>query len=300
VTVLERLSQFLRRLLALLAYVSRFFNGQEPPHACQPCPPALKRPDPFIYSQSYLTSLGYPVTWDNPDIFLFKGSSVVDPHELKASTPYTVVARIWNASVDVPVVGLAVRFSYLSFGMGTQSHAIGTSFTDLNAKGLPGCPAFAYMTWTTPAQLGHYCLQALLEPPDDSNWLNNLGQRNTDVAQPQSPAVFEFAVGNHAGPRSRRVRLAVDSYVIPPLPRCEESGVEATRQREIAKVAPSMPEGWIVALAPSEFEVDPGEEKPVQAAITAPPGFSGAMSFNVTAFDDVGCVGGVTLRVEVP
>ena len=33
--------------------------------------PSFHRPDPVIYSQRYLLSLGLAVTWDNPDIALF-------------------------------------------------------------------------------------------------------------------------------------------------------------------------------------------------------------------------------------
>jgi hypothetical protein len=297
----DELSKFIHEVLELLEYFLRFFLGQrKQPAPCYPCPPALKKPDPFIYSQQYLMSLGYPVTWDNPDIYLFDGNLLVNPHNLKASTPYTVVARIWNNSTDIPVIGLTVNFSYLSFGMGTQSNQIGTSTTDVSVKGLPGCPAFAYISWITPPQLGHYCLQVLLEPPDDSNWQNNLGQRNIDVAQPHSPATFSFSVGNHIGPRPRIVHFTVDTYSIPPLPRCEERGTSSGHTRPVSKVAPPIPDGWTVVITPKELELAPGEEKPVHTEITPPPGFSGSMSFNVTGHDNVGLVGGVTLRVEVP
>ena len=164
--------------------------------------PGIKVARPFPVLAAYLISLGLPVTWDNPDIFIYQGNTLVISI-LHANTTYTVVARIWNNSPDVPVINLKVNFWYLSFGMGTQSNPIDVTAVDLAAKGLPGCPAFAYMAWTTPPTLGHYCLQVLLEPPDDSNWLNNLGQRNTDVTQPQSPALFTFAVGNHVAPRTR-------------------------------------------------------------------------------------------------
>lgn len=299
------LAQFIRDLIRLLAYLLRYFLGigrgrdtkQTP---CCTCPPALKKPDPFLYAQYFLMGLGIPVTWDNPDIFIFDGTTPVDPHNLKASTEYTLVARVWNNSTDVPVVDLNVVFSYLSFGMGVTSHAIAATTTDLNAKGLPGCPAFAAVKWTTPPAVGHYCVQVLLEPPDDSNWLNNLGQRNMDVAQPASPAAFAFDVGNHAGPRQRRVHFTVDTYAIPPLRPCDERANAATRARELRQPAPQVPAGWTVELTPSELVLAPGEEKTVTAEITPPPGFSGRMPFNVTARDDIGPFGGVTLTVEVP
>jgi len=102
----------------------------------------------LIYCQYYLLSLGFPVTWDNPDIYVFEGSALVNPDQLKANTAYTVVARIWNNSSEVPVVNLNVAFSFLSFGMGTKSNPIGSSTTDLSVqiavarerKMLLGCP----------------------------------------------------------------------------------------------------------------------------------------------------------------
>ncbi len=296
--MLHKLRRFFRDLLAFFAYVLRFLLGgtKTIDQHCV-CPPALKQPDPFIYSQTYLTSLGLPVTWDNPDIAIFLGSTPVDPHNLMASTAYTVVARIWNNSTDAPALDMQVAFSYLSFGMGTQSNPIGTTSADVNAKGLSGCPGFASITWTTPATLGHYCLQVLLEPADDSNWQNNMGQRNTDVTQPASPASFTFSVGNHALPWPRTVRFRVDTYAIPPLRDCREAGDAAAR---LVRSAPPVPEDWTVTLAPEELRLASGEEADVSAAITAPPGFHGRMPFNVTGFDENGVVGGVTLTVEVP
>ena len=67
-------------------------------------------------------------------------------------------------------------------------------------------PGFRLHARTTPATLGHYCLPLLLEPPDDSNWQNNLGQRNTDVTQAHSPAVFTSQLGNRIGPRTAEVK----------------------------------------------------------------------------------------------
>lgn len=299
--MVTRLWKFVLDVLALLAYLIAFFVGRDKrPVQCCPCPPALKKPDPFIYCQYYLMSLGIPVTWDNPDIYVFDGAALVDPHQLKANTAYTVVARIWNNSTEIPVMDLNVAFSYLSFGMGVTSNPIGTATTDLNVKGLPGCPAFAYVPWTTPKALGHYCIQVLLEPPDDSNWLNNLGQRNVDVARPQSPAEFTFAVGNHDSPRPRTVRFTTNCYAIPALPPCDERTANQERTRAIGKSAPPVPAGWTVAISPNEPHLLPGEEKDVKVEITPPAGFRGSLPVNVTGWDGARAIGGVTLTVEVP
>lgn len=297
--MIQKLWELLKQFPALLIQLILFFLGRKrKPEKCV-CPPALKKPDPFIYAQYYLMSLGMPVTWDNPDIFIYQGGTLVDPHDLTANTPYTVVARVWNNSTDVPVANLNVTFSYLSFGAGTQSHPIGSVTTDLNAKGLPGCPAFAYITWVTPPAVGHYCLQVLLEPPDDSNWQNNLGQRNTDVAHAQSPASFSFIVGNHGVPRTRRVRFAVDTYAIPPLQPCDGAGPVLRAKRARASVAPPVPPGWTITLTPNELQLAPGEERPVTVSATPPAGFTGTLPINVTSRDEYGPIGGVTLTVKV-
>src|SRR5258706_185950 len=57
---------------------------------CQVIPPFIyKRPDPLIYSQTYLLAQGLAVTWDNPDIQLYAigpsgGLTPVSSNDLKA------------------------------------------------------------------------------------------------------------------------------------------------------------------------------------------------------------------------
>lgn len=291
--MLTAIHAFLCKIAELIRYILRYYKRQTPaPAGCVACPPALKKPDPFLYSQQYLMGLGLPVTWDNPDIFIYLNGVLVDPHDLHAGTAYTVVARIWNGSTDIPVVDMPVVFSYLSFGIATQSNPIGTVKIDLSVVGLPGCPAFAAIDWVTPATLGHYCIQVLVQPPDDSNWLNNLGQRNTDVAQAHSPAVFSFAVGNHGRKRARTVRFTTDAYVIPPLEPCDG------RKRTVDRTAPPVPPGWTVTLTPEAFTLEPDHEQQVEVAITPPAGFIGTMPINVHGWDVGGPIGGVTLIVE--
>ena len=167
-------------------------------------------------------------------------------------------------------------------------------------KGLADCPAFCAIDWTTPAALGHYCIDVLVKPPDDSNWANNLGQRNIFVTQPQSPALFSFTVGNHVGPRIRKVRFELDSYSIPPLPPCPDPDQDdgSRRKRVVSRIAPPVPDGWNVVLTPASLSLAPGEEQQVQVEVTPPPGFQGTMPVNVTGYDSNGPVGGVTLTVE--
>ena len=71
---LQDFVDFLRGLVDLLVHLCSYVSrGPEKEPLCQDqaCLPALRKPDPFIYCQYYLMSLGYPVTWDNWDIFIF-------------------------------------------------------------------------------------------------------------------------------------------------------------------------------------------------------------------------------------
>ena len=56
--------------------------------------PAFRRPDPCIYSQSYLMKLGLPVTWDNPDIILRRNGVIVPEHDLQPGTLYEIEADL--------------------------------------------------------------------------------------------------------------------------------------------------------------------------------------------------------------
>src|ERR1051326_8219693 len=68
--------------------------------------PAYKRPDPLIYDQYYLMGQGIAVTWNNPDITVYKGEVAVINDVLAPDTAYEIVARIWNNSTDAPIVDL--------------------------------------------------------------------------------------------------------------------------------------------------------------------------------------------------
>jgi len=107
------------------------------PSRCIPIKHAsFKKPDPLIYDQYYLMSLGLAVTWQNPDIQILQGGvPVTSAYDLQPNTPYIIRATIWNGSTEGVCVGMPVKFSYLSFGVGTISHPIGTTAVNLGAKG---------------------------------------------------------------------------------------------------------------------------------------------------------------------
>ena len=173
--------------------------------------------------------MGLSVTWDNPDIEIFRGGVPVAPFALLPATDYDVRIRVWNGSYDAPALNLPVALSYLSFGIGVSSTAIATGKADLDVKGGPLEPAFTSIPWKTPPLAGHYCLQALLIWPDDANPDNNLGQKNVQVGTAHSPAVFDIQVHNDAG-IARAFTFEVDQYVIPPLAPCSDQA-SPTRPR---------------------------------------------------------------------
>ena len=267
-------------------------------------PDIYKRPDPLIYSQSWLLARGLAVSWDNPDIAVFTAGPPplpASPHALAPGTAHLVRARVWNGSLEAPAVNLLVRFWYLSFGIGTTRTYIGEQLIDLPVKGAAGLPSVAEMPWTTPAAPGHYCLQVELVWGDDADQGNNLGQTNLDIKKLNSPnASFTFPLRND-GVHPALLRLTTDSYRLGRLPDCEPVERGHTAPERLARhlrAAHALPPGWEVTVANADTPLAPGEERPVTVKIVAADGFTGELDVNVNAFDDQRLVGGVTLRVH--
>jgi len=306
---------------AICKILCRIWRGQKPPPppdqsgCCIPLPPDVyKRADPLIYDQYYLMKQGLAVTWDNPDIDVFDGSTLVRGI-LKPNHRYRVRVRVWNGSYDAPAAGVGVELSYLSFGAQTVSHPIATGSVNLGAKGTADCPAFAEFDWQTPEQHGHYCLQVRLDWLDDANPDNNVGQKNVNVGRVKSPARFEFNVYNDAS-IPRRFALEADAYRLPELPDCRDqqrqqykNRLEESRARW-AQVKQTqaygqfpVPEDWIVEVRPQAFGLDPRQEQTVEVAIEPrDPAFKGTRTFNVHVFtseqrEQRWLLGGVTLDV---
>lgn len=268
-----------------------------------------KRPDPMIYSQSYLTSKGLAVTWDNPDIQLFDNGLLVSSNDLQPNRAYRLRVRIWNGSTEAPAVNMLVKFFYLSYGIGTQRNYIGQTFVDVPVKGAPGHPAFTEIGWTTPATPGHYCLQAELVWPDDANPDNNLGQENVNVKKLNSPnATFAFSVRNEA-PFVKTIHLEADAYMIPPRKPCGEprgeeghdlplERIRAERQAAHLRESYPIPHGWGVEITPVEFELQHDETQAVTVKITSDGNPIARQAINVNAFASDELVGGVTLYVR--
>jgi hypothetical protein len=66
-------------LLCSLVRLCRLVRREQVCPGGQTVPPwAYRQPDPLIYSQQYLQSLGLAVTWNNPDMHLELPSAVVE------------------------------------------------------------------------------------------------------------------------------------------------------------------------------------------------------------------------------
>lgn len=287
------------------------------PASCVPIKhPAYKKPDPLIYDQDYLMSLGLAVSWQNPDIqILLGGVPVASAYDLVPATAYTIRARIWNGSTTGVCAGMPVTFSFLSFGVGTVSHFIGTTSVNLGVKGSPQCPTFADMVWVTPATPGHYCIQVSFFWLDDANPNNNLGQENTQVVKALSPAPFNFTLRNSEDVR-REYRFEVDTFQIIPPPPCTEAGRNGNsagdavgRRTAMGKVAPAtlarnsraanpLPEGWTIVFNPAAPVLNPGQETDIAASITPDNAFHGTQPVNVHTFSGTEFIGGVTIMVQ--
>jgi len=257
--------------------------------------PAFVRPDPLIYSQRYLLAQGLAVTYDNPDITLSKAGVPISSNDLEPATTYEVTARIWNNSLEAPVVAMPVHLSFLDFGVGNEPIPIASGKVDVGVKGSSSQPAFVTIPWTTPPTTGHYCLSVLLDPADDTERLNNLGQENTNVSAAHSPAVFEFTLHNNTR-LVRKYHFEVDAYQIPPLPKCNGAKPNAAaaikrHQRESHPIPP----GFTVQIEPPMPTLDPGASIMITVNIEPSAGFVGRQPLNINAFHEQGFAGGVTL-----
>lgn len=264
--------------------------------------PAFKRPDPFLYAQYFLMDHGFNVTWDNPDFAIFDAGVQVAAHNLKPGIEYDIVVRVWNAALDCPVVLMPVYLSYLSFGVGTVSHPIAMDKINVGVKGSATNPGYANFKWTTPREDGHYCLQALLTPPADLEWGNNLGQHNTNVVTSHSPATFAFALRNGIMDR-RQYGFRTDAYELGPISPCTDDPRAREQRLDYHAADHPLPAGWIVDIVPNAPILSPLEEIAVQVTITPPTGWTGKQTVNVHThyLDNSGVArpaGGVTVVVE--
>jgi hypothetical protein len=188
---------------------------------CLPLPPDVARkPDPLIYCQSYLQSLGIAVTWDNPDIHLFKGGVPVNPHDLQPNTNYDVAITIHNGSNEAPAPNTQVTLYYRKWGVAGPWILASQGNVDVPVRGAAGEPAGITLPWKTPNDSGHFCLLAVLYQANDLNPANNFGQTNTDISpNAKRGEVLRFDIPvMHMLPGRRNLKLQLTSYRLPDKP----------------------------------------------------------------------------------
>ncbi len=184
-------------LLALWEWLLRLWRtrhlfDEDKDKACHGLPEALvRRPDPCIYSQTLLMAQGLPVTWDNPDIWMARADQpgTIDPdsYHLVENTDYLVSVQVHNASTDL-ALGVKVRLNYRPWSFNSpdltpvETDAMGNEVVRF-ADVMPMGASVVTFRWRTPpvASVQHFCLQASVSHPLDTNTANNMGQENTNV-----------------------------------------------------------------------------------------------------------------------
>ena len=270
---------------------------------CLTPPPDIRaRPDPFIYSQAWLSARGFAVTWDNPDFRLLDRATgtPVDRFSLLADHDYVIEMTIHNGSL-MAALSTQVAVEMRSFGIGTPLlSAIGSDVVDVPAFG----STLARVDWHTPATGGHNCLIARIYHLDDANPANNVGQHNTDIATPASPERrLTFRVGTD-GIRAERVVLRMNAYQLPEEAPCpetfrERASVRYLRALQARHDRDDFPVDQELDAHLSHEEVTPKDGELVEVAVTF--GEAAALGprrgVNVEGFDGDRLLGGVTAYV---
>jgi hypothetical protein len=157
--------------------------------------------------------LGQPVTWDNPDVALFRSGVEQDTYDLVVDTDYDIVVTVHNSSRDKPAPHTRVELRWIEFGAGAQiRHPIDAVLVDVPVW--PGTVT-ATTTWRTPASPGHYCIEVELIYPGDGNPANNRGWNNTQVSVAASPIETPIRIFNRWPAGCPPIQEAGDAVFLP-------------------------------------------------------------------------------------
>lgn len=270
----------------------------------------VRRPDPFLYSQSFLMSMGLPVTWDNPDIALFKAGVEQYSYDLTPSTAYDVQIRVHNSSSKFAAAGTTVKVEWLEFGIGGPiRHTVPPLLVaNVPPLGEPGEPIDVWTSWTTPGAPGHYCLAVTLAHPNDGNSANNEGWNNTIVRDCRAGEKVQFAVpvwNRFAGHyrdkevsiEARRVHLKLDGYIFKAPPHAahvSKVDLEALFRRT-PPLWPANTPNRVIEIGES---AEP-KEVPIEIIVpnSAKTGEEGILNLSATVRGKA--LGGITLRLRV-
>lgn len=248
--------------------------------------PLIRRPDPCLYSQTYLMSQGLPVTWNNPDIWVALAATpgVIEPdsYHLKADTDYIASVQVHNAATD-PAINVKVRLVYRPWSFNSpdlvpvETDSGGNEvfkFVDIPAMGA----AIAQFKWHTPklqpGESAHFCLQAHVSHPMDINLANNMGQENTQVYS-QNPgfvsageiADIDVPLFNTAR-RARTPRFRWDAYQVNTDDKVE---LKLKAAHGTPRMTLSQRLGHMLPVVTQPEPPAPPSPPPIEAAATRPP-----------------------------
>lgn len=107
-----------------------------------------------------------------------------------AGTPNQIRVKVTNTGANI-ARGVRINVGVYRFTAGTSRFfELGSRVIDIPA----GSTVTVTQVWTP--EVGHRCIQATIDYGLDSNFTNNVTQRNIDVKTTSSPAVFTFDVEN--------------------------------------------------------------------------------------------------------
>jgi len=133
------------------------------------------------------------VTWNNPDIQLYEGTTPVQSGNLSVNKKYKIRAKIVN-DTSFTAQKVKVTFKWALYGAGQNSQV----WTDIDTKTLdvPTGGAYAEILDWKPPSTGHVCLRVQIYHVEDIKESNNIGQENCHVGTATSPAVVPFLIYN--------------------------------------------------------------------------------------------------------
>jgi hypothetical protein len=150
--------------------------------------------DLYTYSQwdrsTWFLHPGDNPTWDNPEIQLYDGGTLVDSNNLVSGKTYTVKFKIHN---DTPFKanGAKVIFRWADFGIGGPFSDFYTDTRDVSATSVVEAQAPF-----TPHGTGHLCILGEIYHMEDIKPSNNCGQENLHVGPTSSPVEICFRIWN--------------------------------------------------------------------------------------------------------
>jgi len=213
--------------------------------------PIVRRPDPCIYSQRLLMSQGLPVTWNNPDIWIAPADDPLaiapDSYHLLDNTDYIVTVQVHNASATDPAIGVRVRLVYRPWSFNSpdlvpvETDGVGNEVVRYVSIAPSSAEKVQFKWHTPPLPQGetsqHFCLQARLFHPMDTNPNNNMGQENTNVyRQEEASAVPPGAMIRITVPLHNPNKKARKFHFVATLYSIEEETIKLTLETTRARV----------------------------------------------------------------